>query len=126
MEAKPRRFALRVSSPSEYWNGFDTFEIEITPDYAKLLLDRIQLLKGVREHDEEAYELYFWDYNGDYFGGDPDEPDADREPSRAECNQLIVREDEILWTAIPKHTDIYVTTDSITAADLAEVAGGPR
>jgi len=117
---------LRVSCSDEHLDGFDYFVVEIGPDYARLLLERIKMFESIRARDQDAYELYFWDYSGQYFRGDPDEPGEVREPSRAECNQLVVREDEVLWTAIPKHTDVYVTTDSIKTADLAEVAGSLR
>jgi hypothetical protein len=121
-----KKFVLRASCSNEYLDGFDFFVVEIGPEYARLLLERIKLLQAVRAKDDEAYELYFWDYSGDYFGGDPDEQDGPSEPSRTECHQLVAREDEVLWTAIPKHTDVTVTTDSIKAADLAEVAGSLR
>jgi hypothetical protein len=33
--------------------------------------------------------------------------------ARVECMQMVVREDSIAFTAIPKHTDFYVTTAEI-------------
>lgn len=33
--------------------------------------------------------------------------------ARVECGQMIVREDSISFTAIPKHTDFFVTTAEI-------------
>ena len=50
---------------------------------------------------------------------------------RTECDQMIVRcpftpgrsEFEIAWVAIPKHTDIYVTTEAITLEDMTRYAG---
>jgi len=126
MAKESKQFVLHVSSTNEYLNGFDTFVVEISPEFAQLLLDRIKLLEAVQKQDKEAYELYFWDPSGDYFGGDPDEHDADRPPSRAECQQLVVRQDEVNWVAIPKHTDLYVTTDPIRVDQLAEIAASLR
>jgi len=121
-----KKVVLPVSCSNDYLDGFDEFVVEIGAVYARLLLERIKLLESIRAKDHDAYEIYFWDCSGEYFGGDPSEPDQVREPSRTECNQLVVRDGEVLWTAIPKHTDVYVTTDSIKAADLAEVAGSLR
>ena len=126
MTKESKQFVLHVSSTNEYLDGFDTFVVEINPEYARLLLDRIKLLEAVQKEDKEAYELYFWDPSGDYFEGDPDEPDADRAPSRAECHQLVVRQEEVNWVAIPKHTDLYVTTDSIRVDQLTEIAARLR
>lgn len=126
MSSEAKQFILGASCPNEYLDGFDYFVVEISPEMAQALLDRIKLFKDVQRHDRQAYELYFWEYSGDYFGGDPGEHDASSEPSWTECSQLVVSENEVFWTAIPKHTDIYVTTDSIKAADLAEVAGSLR
>lgn len=120
------QFVLHVSCANEYLDGFDAFVVEISPEYARILLERINLLEAVQKQDKDAFELYFWDPSGDYFGGDPDEPDVAGTPSRAECQQLVVREDEVNWVVIPKHTDLYVTTDPIRATDLAEIAASLR
>lgn len=32
---------------------------------------------------------------------------------RVEISQLVVRDDEVCWTGSPKHTDYYVTTNSV-------------
>ena len=126
MEMESRRFILSVSSANEYLDAFDYFVVEISPEYAQTLLKRIELLRSLKKQDSDVYELYLWDYNGDFFGGHPDEHDASRESSSAECNQLAVRENDVFWTAIPKHTDIYVTTDSIRVDQLAEIAASLR
>ena len=121
-----KQFILPVSCANDFLDGFDYFIVEISPEYARLLLNRVKMLGTVRKRDKEAYELYFWDYAGAYFGGDPDEHDAARESSRVECNQLIVRDDEVNWIAVPKHTDIYATTDPIRVDQLAEIAARLR
>jgi hypothetical protein len=51
---------------------------------------------------------------------------AAHQPQRIECAQMIVRcspssvnpEYEIAWTAIPKHTDVYVTTRDLPLATM--------
>lgn len=41
--------------------------------------------------------------------------------ARVECGQMVVREDGISFTAIPKHTDFYVTTADIPKEVLQQV-----
>lgn len=41
--------------------------------------------------------------------------------ARVECRQMVVREDGISFTAIPKHTDFYVTTADIPKEVLQQV-----
>ena len=126
MVHESQRFILGVSCSNEYLDGFDYFVVDIEPEYAQQLLKRIELLRFLKKQDGDVYELYFWDYQGDFYGGDPDEHGEGREPSSAECTQLVVRENDAFWTAIPKHSDIYVTTDSIRVDQLAEIAASHR
>jgi len=123
---EPKRFILGVSCSNEYLDGFDYFVVDVDPTCAQLLLKRIELVRSLKKQDSDVYELYFWDYQGDFFAGDSDEHDGGREPSTAECQQLAVRENDLFWTAIPKHTDIYVVTDSIRADQLAEITASLR
>lgn len=54
------------------------------------------------------------------------------EIQRTECDQMIVRysptpegpEFEVAWVSIPKHTNIYVTTEAITLEDLESYVDG--
>jgi hypothetical protein len=54
------------------------------------------------------------------------------QPQRIECAQMIVRASpssvnpqyEIAWTAIPKHTDVYVTTRDLPLAAMEGFVGG--
>ena len=53
------------------------------------------------------------------------------EIQRTECDQMIVRSMptpegpafEVAWVTIPKHTDIYVTTEALTLEDLGKYVG---
>ena len=48
------------------------------------------------------------------------------EPQRTECEQMLIRRSppcsrpkyEVCWTAIPKHSDVYVTTGNLSIADM--------
>jgi len=44
--------------------------------------------------------------------------------ARVECAQMIVREEGIAFTAIPKHTSIYLTTAEISKQFLESVGSG--
>jgi hypothetical protein len=56
------------------------------------------------------------------------------QPQRTECAQMIVRaspssddpEYEIAWTAIPKHSDVHVTTSDLPLAALEDYVGGEK
>ena len=38
-----------------------------------------------------------------------------------ECGQMVIVEDGVRWTCIPKHTSIYVTTETIPIAWIKEI-----
>ncbi len=53
------------------------------------------------------------------------------EPKRTECEQLIVRLDrapgdapEISWVVIPKHTELYITTQAVAFSQLQRLFPG--
>lgn len=65
----------------------------------------------------------------------PDGVDLERfEAQRTECDQQIVRCQrvggrlafDIAWTASPKHTDLYVTTEAIPLDELASTTASTR
>jgi hypothetical protein len=45
----------------------------------------------------------------------------DSQIATVECAQMIVREEGIAFTAIPKHTDIYITTAEISILFLESI-----
>lgn len=97
-----------------------TFMVDIDQDYAKLLLGRVKALRELRKTDSEAYEIYFWDDAGIYMGETDDgKPDM----GRVEVGQVIVRENNVCWTAVPKHTDSYIMTDNVEVGTLESIGG---
>jgi hypothetical protein len=46
--------------------------------------------------------------------------------ARVECAQMVVREDSIVFTAIPKHTDFHVTTAEIPKEVLEQSVTSAR
>ncbi len=48
---------------------------------------------------------------------------AEAHIAAVECEQMVVREDSIVFLAIPKHCDFYVTTAEIPLQVLERAAG---
>lgn len=120
-----RRYALEVYQGEYALPGFGSFQVDITPEYAFQLLERVNLLKAAVEKDPHAYELYFWDCSGNYLDPAPEDLEASEEPCRTECDQLIVRCGEVCWMAYPKHGDVQLTTEALPLKDILEIAGTP-
>jgi len=113
----------------------ECFVIKITPDYARRLLSRLESFMGVAAQDKSLWEMYFWDTSGDYYGVDWEKtveeydeegreivvPNFDA-PGRTEVDQLIIRANELCWTAMPKHGDVYIITDSIKWHEIRQIA----
>lgn len=120
---EPKRFILETHYSNEFGSGADYFVIEIDKEYALALLKKLELVRRLHQEDDTVYKLHWWDYSGDYYEGDPEEHDAEeRQAARMECNQLVIS-DDIIWKAIPKHTDFYASTTSISVEQLAAIAG---
>ena len=103
-------------------DGYDCCVVDIGVAYAKLILSRMDALGGILR----AYEIYFWDYNASWHAMDQDlvEPTEIGEASATECDQLIVRKDDICWTTIPKHTGLYIMSDEIKRETIEAIAAG--
>lgn len=127
-----RRYVLNIEHGNEYLSGYDLFEVGVTPEYAQELIDRLDLMAIVSAKDDDAFEIFFWDSTGDYYEGvEGDEADttgppvlAD-DPSPTECNQVVIRKDEVAWFAYPKHGDEQLLTEAVPMSDLVEIAGTP-
>lgn len=122
--ANAKRFVLEVSQSNEVLLS-PHFVVEITPEYASLLVKRIRALKAMTLEDSRAYKTYYWDWSGDYFDVDPElhveeTPDA----LATDANQLVVMEDKVFWFAYPKHCDAQLQTDYVSLWDLMDVAAG--
>ncbi len=88
-------------------------------------------LKGLATNENGLYSMCLWDYSGDYHELDEDNSCPDHHfgeiaykggPARMECNQVIVRADDVCWKAIPKHGSMYVLSDSVHRNKLEEIA----
>lgn len=143
------KLILETTSSDENYNGdCDYATVELTPNLAKIALRRIKALKQIHQQDDQLWEMYFWDDSPIFFEGyDELESLTDAETGetcvfsrsmpfhaaakfkvpadhfqRTECGQMIVREEEIAWTAIPKHSSVYVTTMPIPLSLLEKAA----
>ncbi len=136
------------SSNSDHNGGCDFALVEVTPDFARLALRRIKVLREQKALDPAVDETYCWDSAALFFSpwagpvGGTREGEASRlkleeqldllqidrhevvtasedfavpqsQIGRVECVQMVVREDGIAFTAIPKHTDLCVTSAEI-------------
>lgn len=52
-----------------------------------------------------------------------DDQDLSRYLSRTECDQMVIREDGVTWTAVWKHTDAWVCTEVIPYHVIEEALG---
>lgn len=132
------KFLLRTSSSDEHYNGdIDFCLVEVTKQLARRILHRRKVFTSAKKSEPELWEMYFWGGSGDWvpysgvfhektinitkeqeallddnnFVELPDEYSVDPDSLvRTECEQMIVREDEVCWTVIPKHSSIYIMT----------------
>lgn len=108
----------------------DLFVVEIDKMLAQEIVNRFKAFDSANENcGGGLWEMYFWDeVNGDYFeqdyDADGDDPVAKGGPQRVETGQMIIRADEVCWTASPKHSSIYVVTETIKRGVIQEIANG--
>ena len=149
MKGTVMRVVLKVwSSNPDYNGGCDYAAVEISGEFAKLTLRRINVLTEQKALDPALYETYYWHSSPEYFSpwvvrpiepGEPDEPDAGLEEMldnlevdsketviappdfripegqivAVECAHMIVRNAGTAFTALLRHTDIYLTTAEV-------------
>lgn len=98
---------------------YSVARVNITPQYAKELLKKIELVRKIRKSDDQLWEMYYWDDSASYF-----EEKNELNSSPTECDQLIVRADEVQWCAYIKHSEnVEVRTDKVTYDFLKARAG---
>jgi hypothetical protein len=127
---------LRVTSSNSDYNADCALAlVQIDKELAKKILERRKLFLQERGNDVELVEKYYWSGSAHFYenGGKVDElydehltdddlveldedPVKRTEEMRTECDQMIIREDGVAWTMIPKHSDIYITTSIIPYA----------
>jgi hypothetical protein len=132
-----------TSSNPDYIAECDFAFMDIGVEAAKQILARHALFMDAHAKDKSLWEMYFWDSLPEWFDGcenskwfakhkieDPDcgvDSVADAitlegvELQRTECDQMIICEEGVRWTCVPKHTSIYVTSETIPIGWISKV-----
>lgn len=85
-------------------------------DYGDLVVEAEEIEAEIENLCQDLGNKEFLQLAQDY------QLDFDKAATRTECDQMIVREDEVCWTAIPRHTSIYITTGRLSLTDLQAIA----
>jgi transcription initiation factor IIE alpha subunit len=132
---------MRSNSTDENYDADISFVfVELTPTLARLILRRMAEFKRTKAKDKEALETYFWNRNAIYLRYDKvSEKMATKlndngefieiarslsfdDGENTECDQMVVGEGHVYFTAIPKHTSIYIVSDRIPISTIREAA----
>jgi len=123
------------SSNSDYDADLGYVFVEMTPTLARLILRRMAAFKAMKKKDRRAVEAYFWDGSAVYLRHEQvaerlaAEVNSDllietkkhidyRDGANVECDQMVVGEATVHFTAFPKHSDIYITSEAIPEATI--------
>jgi hypothetical protein len=130
-----------VWSSSDDCSDADFAILEIDPEYARRLQQRLDLAGSLKAQDESLHALTFWSGLPTFISREslPDElanqvedeelvvldhslvvPEDAAE--RVECVQAVVTPEDIYWEALVKHTSIRLETAPIPRAALEEIA----
>ena len=142
------KFLMRAfSSNADYNADIEYVWVDVTKELAQIILARRKLFLNAEAADKKTpgcehsslWEMYFGNHHARYFSnekvpeelglqvfddtGEPVETDwdpGDDDGERTECDQMIVAENGVRWTTIPKHTDIYITSETIPFSKIEE------
>lgn len=135
------KILMRGNSTDENYDADISYVfVDLTPRLARLILKRIAEFKRLKKKDSSALETYYWSYEAVYLSYDKvseKEQEAVNtdlvvdastkitfdDGARVECNQMIVSDDCVSFTAIPKHSSIYIISEQIPLATIREAAG---
>jgi hypothetical protein len=147
-EAPPIKALIgRTEGPDEDYGGPNFFAVTLTPELARLVIQRWLLWRQARAQDDQLYELWFWDYHAnwlDSFGTkslpeevverlDDESPDGgglfwpegevvpyvgDEYQARVECPQMAVGDNDVKWTCYPKHGRGEYSTGQVPLASF--------
>ena len=135
----------RYSSDQNWCDDIDYGYIELTKDLAKLILERIEKVKQLRDSEEKdlskPYAIIYKDICVEFIDLDDDDdeyyqvvqaegayslPDnfvlEDERIHRTELNEMRVEDDEVSWRAVIKHTDVVVETKGLPVELLERIA----
>lgn len=109
------------SSSEDYNADIDSVFVEIDKSLAQRIMERRKLFLHAKAADKDTYEMYFWGGQAVFlqnFSCSDEWSEVDGFPesvdeAETECDQMIIRESGVSWTAMPRHSGIYVTTREI-------------
>ena len=144
---KTKNLIVNVCNPGEF-DGFQYAFVMIDEDFAKLILQRCDLLKSLAAGLREDYpakhvtSMEYVDFNAIFLSDLPDgteTPECDEGygfdeteltveafedlAERTSCDRMVITEDGFNWTAYPHHADrsIAVETDQIHYGVLEDI-----
>jgi len=136
----PRTAVMVVWSSADDCVGPDFALLELTPEYAQLLLRRMAMARAQQSQDKSLYALSFWsgqptfvcwDALPEELAGQVEEEElvileqapavAADQVERVECVRAVVTPEDVYWEAIVKHTSIRLATATCPRATLAEI-----
>lgn len=134
------KILMRGNSTDENYDADISFVyVDLTAKLARLALKRIAEFKRLKAKDSSALETYYWNHDALYLRYDKvSEKEAEAvntdlvvdaateisfdDGENTECDQMTVGEGHISFTAIPKHTGIYIVSERIPLSTLREAA----
>jgi hypothetical protein len=138
---KTKNFIINVCNPGEF-DGFQYAFIRIDEDFAKLILQRRDLLLALVNANNSLACMEYGDFNAIFLSDLPDgteTPECDEGygfdeteltveafedfAERTSCDRMVITEDGFNWTAYPHHADrsIAVETDQIHYGVLEDI-----
>lgn len=135
------RILLRASANTEHENPLPYAVVDLDVALREVIAFRLVAASMHRKADVEFLEAFYWARHVAFFDDDLDLsellteeqcalfedrgavllPDSVElpDPSRTECDQMIVRQDgQVAWFCYPEHGDEHVTTEGVTLAAL--------
>lgn len=101
----------------EYCNEYPVkAKIELNKERVERILTLNETVKELK-----VLKICEWDYV-DYLASDPGDAGDDEEwDGSVECEQCCIYDTSVSWTAILKHTNISIDTDSVSIKELEEI-----
>lgn len=137
------KYVLTAYCSEEYNAGCDYALIDLTPELARLCLNRVAAFKALEESDRRLSFFVYLDYSPVWFGefdstllemiaeaaafsdnsivqvDDLEIPDNCVQ--RIDTDQMYVSDNGVFWRATPKHCDIHVETP-LLSVELLQAA----
>lgn len=117
------KLVLKCWSSHDITYGCNYALVVLTPELAKLMLERLEFVRTRKARDDDFYEAYWWDRHAFYFSpwGDMSGGDPARQPNEKQTELLEGFLDGLLdkadFAEIPADFDIPESTEARTECD---------